>query len=465
MAKWIRNWHTPYVIDSRGGHYVAMVMKEIFLVAGYTVNSDDGDAAWTNVLNILVNELGGANGFQVDSTKPREIYDPLGRFTQAMVDDECGIGLRGGVLDDDQNHSLWRITEYIDANHVKVDVDGWNPHGWVTDNQLAGRIVKFDGDYLPSAAWVLLDGPPGSVAQVKLDVVNYTNSCMIRLAPMGKPYAGSGVGGDTIGGAAPTMTLNIAAGEFNKHMAAATVTIAGSTTPANDGAFPVSAVSPAGQITYTNAAGVAEAFTGTFSVSGISTLVPAAGKQLAETYINRFRLNAYIDGGDVLVYGQNQDKDYMHIDVCKLVGADAEDTAPYVISAIYSVSWLIYSYTTAYYFVGLDAAIAPAEIIHYMTFHGRYDGLAESTCYHNRFGRRVDEDVDAQMIEGYLCMANTATVGAVVRGRVPHIRLTWTGFELKRIFDSAGDWIHYANGLLVPRNGPDDPLPLEPTVS
>lgn len=466
MAIWIRNWHTPYVIDSRGGHYAAFMTKELLLVAGYTVNSDDGDAAWTSALNILIDEAGGgANGFQVDSTKPREIYDPLGRFTSSMVDDECTIGLRGGILDDDQNQSLWRIVEYIDVNHVKVDPDGFNPHGWVTDTQLAGRVVKFNGSYLSSGAWVLFDGPAGTRVQVHLDVVTYTASCLLRIRPMGKPATGSGVGGDTIGGASPNMTLNIAAAKFNKHMIGSTVTIAGSTTPANDGAFSVTAVAPTGQLTYTNAAGVAEAFTGTYSVSGIATQVPAAGIPIAETYTNRYRMNAYIDGGDVLMYGQNQDQDYFHLDIAKLVGGDAEDTDPVVVSGYFNILWDPYLNSVTHYFSGLNAAISPAEIIHYMTFHSRYNAATELISYHNLFGRRVDEDAKAQLLEPYMCMADVVTVGAVVRGRLPHIRMTWTGFELKRPFDAAGNWIHYMNGLVIPRNGPDDQLPMIPTLS
>ena len=84
MAKWVRNWHTPYVIDSRAGHAMAMLLKELFLVAGYTLNSDDGDAAWTSALNILVDEPGGANGFHGHAPKIYTIDAPhidiIGKF-------------------------------------------------------------------------------------------------------------------------------------------------------------------------------------------------------------------------------------------------------------------------------------------------------------------------------------------------------------------------------------------------
>ena len=65
MAKWVRNWQTPVTADAWGSHHIAMMFKELFLVAGYTVNSDDSDPAWTAANNIIVDEPGGANGFQV----------------------------------------------------------------------------------------------------------------------------------------------------------------------------------------------------------------------------------------------------------------------------------------------------------------------------------------------------------------------------------------------------------------
>lgn len=73
--------------------------------------------------------------------------------------------------------------------------------------------------------------------------------------------------GDTIGGAAPTMTLTDAAAAFTADMVGRTITIAGSTSPANDGAFPIIGYTSPTVISYTNAVGVAEAFAGTWVVS------------------------------------------------------------------------------------------------------------------------------------------------------------------------------------------------------
>lgn len=73
--------------------------------------------------------------------------------------------------------------------------------------------------------------------------------------------------GDTIGGAAPAMTLTDAAGGFAPWMVGKTIILAGATTPANDGSFIIVGYASPTQISYTNGVGVAEAFPGTWSVS------------------------------------------------------------------------------------------------------------------------------------------------------------------------------------------------------
>jgi len=70
----------------------------------------------------------------------------------------------------------------------------------------------------------------------------------------------------TIGGAAPAMTLADAASPFVAADVGRSITIVGATTPANDGTFPITGFTGAGLIAYTNAAGVAEAFAGTWTI-------------------------------------------------------------------------------------------------------------------------------------------------------------------------------------------------------
>lgn len=72
--------------------------------------------------------------------------------------------------------------------------------------------------------------------------------------------------GDTIGGTAPSMTLTDAAALFTPALVGRTLILAGATSAANNGAFLITGYTSPTVITYTNAAGVAEAFTGSWGV-------------------------------------------------------------------------------------------------------------------------------------------------------------------------------------------------------
>lgn len=77
-------------------------------------------------------------------------------------------------------------------------------------------------------------------------------------------------GGDAISGTAPTMVLTVPLGTpFTSDMVGRSLTIAGATTPANDGTFPITAAT-GNTLTYTNAGGVAEALAGTWAVSVVA---------------------------------------------------------------------------------------------------------------------------------------------------------------------------------------------------
>lgn len=67
--------------------------------------------------------------------------------------------------------------------------------------------------------------------------------------------------GDTIGGTVPDMTLTDSGASFAVADVGRWITIAGATTPANNGTFLISAYTSGTEITYYNASGVAEPFT------------------------------------------------------------------------------------------------------------------------------------------------------------------------------------------------------------
>jgi hypothetical protein len=72
--------------------------------------------------------------------------------------------------------------------------------------------------------------------------------------------------GDIIGGTAPNMTLTDAAGLFRADMVGNYITIVGATTAGNNGTFIITGYTSSTNISYTNASGFAEAFSGTWLV-------------------------------------------------------------------------------------------------------------------------------------------------------------------------------------------------------
>jgi len=138
--------------------------------------------------------------------------------------------------------------------------------GYLTSDWAEETIATGDGSVkaMNSAAPTIgetdiqhIDIEPGSVTVAFKQVTN-----------------GVSVLGDAIGGAAPAMTLNVITGTpFHAGMVGQTLTLAGCTTPANNGTFPITAVSVDGKtLIYTNVAGVVEALAvaATWAVSVIA---------------------------------------------------------------------------------------------------------------------------------------------------------------------------------------------------
>ena len=169
MAIHIRNCRLPtQTALNRGAPITAFFLREALLIGGWTEDSNDGDAAWASALNIIIDQAAGANGFTVAAANPRQIIDQggAGRFTQAMVDNQNVIALRGST--NDQNYSMWRIVEFINMKTIKVDPVGFSPIGWADEVNMAGRVLE-DGLLLLNSSWDLMDAPSGN-NQARFDV-------------------------------------------------------------------------------------------------------------------------------------------------------------------------------------------------------------------------------------------------------------------------------------------------------
>ncbi len=86
--------------------------------------------------------------------------------------------------------------------------------------------------------------------------------------------------GDTISGSSPTMTLTDAGATFLPTDIGRYITIAGATTPANNGIFVIAGYTSPTVITYTNAGGVPEAFPGMWKIQGSWTSQVLTGRAL-----------------------------------------------------------------------------------------------------------------------------------------------------------------------------------------
>lgn len=102
--------------------------------------------------------------------------------------------------------------------------------------------------------------------------------------------------GDDITGTAPNMTLTDAGGSFTAAMVGREITIAGATTPANNGTFLITSYTSATVIGYSNASGVAETFTGTYSIAANFVVLSDAA---SETPSANIAINASTSGAVV----------------------------------------------------------------------------------------------------------------------------------------------------------------------
>jgi hypothetical protein len=106
---------------------------------------------------------------------------------------------------------------------------------------------------------------------VEWDGVDTSESCPLvrpRVEVRTFDVAGTGTGPDNFAQAGTATTLTLDDVTFPTDVVGRSITITGSTTPANNGTFVVTARLADNQIRWTNASGVAEAFPGNWSLSG-----------------------------------------------------------------------------------------------------------------------------------------------------------------------------------------------------
>jgi len=373
MAIWTRNCQ-PYP-EGRGTTVRCWYFREALLAAGWSENSNDGDAAWSSALNIVLSVAAGSNGLSVSALAPREVYSPNGDF----LDTHVGLVLNLDATND-QNRGLWRITEYVSANVVKVDPAGWFSQGWATEAGMAARITRSGGLTLGNGAWALMDSPAGYNVQVRIYYQD-TSHGYVYVRPRGKLADPTEIGSVDLGGYYEERTrLNI----------------------------------------YADGLTFALVFPSRSSSSGLDRVSAWAVGALEDTDLG--------DTDPIFLLSNNG---AFHSNKLYAVSIRMLDS---VLNQIEAYAMSVRRAT------GTDPDSANADL--YNIFNRRLLGSAGL----------------AALRSPWVCLADTASSGACVRGRLPIFRQTYAGFEQFTPLDVAGSWQHVAAGTAMPRNGVGDPL-------
>jgi hypothetical protein len=372
----VRNLKTP-TFSSKNAHALVMYYKEFLLLSGYTVASESADAAFSTCITLV--RAAGVGGFEVNSANPRIIYDPGGGFIPTHQTNEAAIALYGTL---GKNRSMYRILNYIDANHVEIDPDGEPPGGWVTETQMAGRVLDMKAATLSSGSYTLLQAPIGNL--------------QVRLLDYNSQYL--------------------------------------------------------------------EAFVRPKGGAGTATEVPSAGVNIGYTSHTFLRMNAVLDGKNAVMMetGDGSASYNGIVFVGELDDVVLADTDPGFIQTYGNIAYAsAWPWTWPMYM--LNGAGSPAQITAYPMVLKRAGGNNTTTdSYAYLPGAKLENGLPGHLILRKLPVAldNTITVGACRRGTMPIVRICNLSMERYRPIDTLGNWIHWAQGFVLPRNGEYDRLPI-----
>lgn len=220
-----------------------------------------------------------SNGYEYALTRPSTNEGGSGNFINwTFPFSASGGGGSNALLLDEVNQRVW-IAHTNDANNSLLGHWRWrtleSPREVANYLGTAGHASfltptpalavgdRILGGALDSKQWAHFavfhsTAGNGGVIIIKPDLTTLQYS---ETAPSGT--------GDTIGGTAPNMTLTDSGAFFVVGQVGQSITISGATTGANNGTFVITGYTSPTQITYQNRSGIAEAFTGTWTVLGV----------------------------------------------------------------------------------------------------------------------------------------------------------------------------------------------------
>jgi hypothetical protein len=368
----VRNLVAPSVTSLRGVTLFSVVAAELLRVARWTFSSDEGGGRWQS--NVTLDEPGGfATGFRVNPASPRVIYDPLGRFTTAMVTNGAMISLFAA---NDQNCGMYRIAERIDANNIRISTIAALPAGWLLETGIPGRVIDLD-TWLIASDYTIMNAPSPSNMQARIFVVATSGNVNLYVRPRGK-----------------------------------------------------------------------------IAVPAESALYAAINAY----YLFTLHFNMYADGQNVVIYAfanSNGSPITYIFGWGELDEAPLADVRP---GFVFGNGNLHADYGNNLTVRMLDHADGPINGL--LTWLRRtWDDRNSAQTYRQSHFRLLGGK-KAPVRRPEVFMDNVAT-GAYLRGRFPPILgQTYQLYDRERPFDSAGNWLHLDSGIIVPRAGADDPLPL-----
>jgi hypothetical protein len=211
-----------------------------------------------------------------DSNNPQTFTSMSATFSNTMIGKYLTL-----FGTNDNNSGIHKIIGVLNSNTLMVQ-GGIYGSSFTTDVSIGYRVI--DPANNNGKTEFTVQGRTGTspVWQARF-FMNSTDSRVIRfeLGPNGGFTGGTRTGtGDSFTGTAPNMHLVDAAGTFLETDVGRYITITGATTGANNGTFLVTSYLSATEVVYTNASGVAEAFTGIWSIEGAWTLPTLTNREI-----------------------------------------------------------------------------------------------------------------------------------------------------------------------------------------
>jgi len=210
-----------------------------------------------------------------------------------------------------------------------------------------------------------------------------------------------------------------------------------------------------------NAANVFRAFARPKGGAAIATEVPSTGIDFTGNAATTFlRMHAIFDGNNALVY---ETGNYANTENGVMMWGELDDEVAADVDPgfIYGHSNIAAQVPAIHPMYMLDGAPSPAQIRAYPV-SVKWHPYSDYYYLLNKATWRLQNGQPGKLAlrRPLVMLANILNYGGCIRGRLPVVRFANVNLERQRPVDAPGNWLHLVNGLIVPRNGPNDPLPI-----